>query len=80
MFVRSSESSLRSITGSTNGQTDAPKIMTNSKTEIMMRARFPGSRERGVVKINAVINPKMANFLLPNIIHDMGGVNDNAGK
>ena len=80
MFVRRCESSLRSIAGSINGQTDAPKIMTSIKTETMMRVRFPGSRERGVVKINAAMNPRMANFLLPNIIHDMGGENDNAGE
>ena len=56
------------------------KMMTAIKTKTSTRSLFSGNRESGVIKTIAAIKPRTANFFRPIIIHEIGGVNDNAGK
>ena len=79
MCVCRCESWFRLNAGARNGQTHITKTTTVIKMEITMRSRFSGNRESGVVKTIAAIKPRMANFLRPIIIHEMGGVNDSVG-
>ena len=56
------------------------KMIVPIKTQTTTRSLFSGSRESGVVKTIAAMKPRMANFFRPIIIHEIGGVNDIAGK